>query len=84
MRNGRGSLWTGSRLPVTRAGEGLTCDCLALEVGGYVEWARESLDRVASVCNPRGRGAYLDCLALEVGGLCGTGEGVSGQGRACL
>ena len=59
MWNGRGSLWAGSRLSVTRAGEGLTCDCLAPEVGGYVERARESLDRVASVCNPRGRGACL-------------------------
>ena len=33
MWNGRGSLWTESRLSVTREGEGLACDCLALEVG---------------------------------------------------
>ena len=36
MWNGQGSLWAGSRLSVTREGEGLTCDCLALDIGGYV------------------------------------------------
>jgi len=82
---------------VTREGEGLACDCLALEVEGYVERARESLDTALlrqsrSVCNPRGRGACLrlpslKSICVERGGcvrMLGIAPPVHTLARFCL
>ena len=65
MWNRRGSLWAGSRLSVTREGEGLTCDYLALEVGAMWNgqgslWAGSRLS-----VTREGEGLTCACLTLR-------------------